>query len=52
MAERVTIQPGLTSNGQPTSNASLTVPYADIEVDDDYGFVEVITNLISEEDIT
>jgi hypothetical protein len=52
VAERVTIQPGLTSNGQPTSNVSLTVPYANIEVDDDYGFVEVITNLISEEDIT
>jgi hypothetical protein len=51
-AERLTIQPGLTVDGEPTSNASLTVPYADIEVDDDYGFVEVITNLISEEDIT
>lgn len=34
-----TITPGLTANGQPTSNASLTVPYEDIEATDNYGFV-------------
>ena len=51
-AERLTIQPGLTVEGNPTSNVSLTIPYADIEADDDYGFVQVITNLTSEEDIT
>jgi len=51
-AARVTIQPGLTVTGDPTSNVSLTIPYADIEATDDYGFVEVITDLISEENIT
>lgn len=47
--ERLTIQPGLTSSGQPTSNASLTIPYAEIEVTDDYGYVDQIYNLGSEE---
>lgn len=39
ISEYVTIQPGLTSNGEPTSNASLTVPYLEVNIDDDYGFV-------------
>lgn len=39
-AEVVTT-PGLTSNGQPTSNSSLTIPYSQIDWDDDYGFVVV-----------
>lgn len=44
IAEKVTIQPGLTSNGQPTSNIELTIPYSDIEADDDYGFITRIYN--------
>lgn len=39
VAERVTIQPGLTANGQPTSDITQTIPYANIEVDDDFGFI-------------
>lgn len=35
----VTIQPGLTANGQPTSNSSLSIPVSDIIATDDYGFV-------------
>lgn len=35
--------PGLLANGNPTSNASLTIPYGDIEADDDYGFIHEIT---------
>ena len=35
-------QPGLTSNGQPTSNISLTIPYQQINVTDDYGFITTI----------
>ena len=40
--DRVTVQPGLTANGTPTSNVSITIPYADIEVDDDFGYITQI----------
>lgn len=36
-----TIQPGLTANGQPTSNIHNSVDALTIYVDDDYGFVEI-----------
>ena len=42
--ERLTVQPGLTANGEPTTNIDLTVPYSDIEVDDDYDFITRILN--------
>lgn len=41
-SERITIQPGLTVNGTPTSNISLTIPYSEIEASDDYGFIDTI----------
>ena len=50
MAEKVTIQPGLDANGNPInyygqSNSELgTLPYNDIEVDDDYGFITMVYN--------
>jgi hypothetical protein len=34
--------PGLLANGQPTSNASLTIPYQEISITDDYGFISTI----------
>ena len=37
------IQPGLTANGQPTSNSSLSIPVSEILATDDYGFVIDIT---------
>lgn len=37
--ERLTVRPGLTANGKPTSNIDLTVPVTEIEADDDYGFI-------------
>ena len=40
----VSVQPGLTANGQPTSNASLSVPVSQILATDDFGFVTVITD--------
>lgn len=43
-SEYVTVQPGLTVTGQPTSNIELTIPYGEIEVDNDYGFVTQIYN--------
>lgn len=42
MSYEFTIQPGLMANGSPTSNIALTIPYSQIEVDDDYGFIKVI----------
>jgi T4-like virus Myoviridae tail sheath stabiliser len=44
--ERVTLRPGLTANGQPTSNISLTIPLADIDEDDNYGIITTTTTLI------
>ena len=35
-------QPGLTANGEPTSDINLTIPYQDINETDDYGFITVI----------
>lgn len=41
----ITVQPGLTANGQPTSNASLSIPVANIVATDSYGFVTNIVNI-------
>lgn len=41
-SEAVTVQPGLTANGQPTSNIALTIPYNQIEADDDFGYITQI----------
>lgn len=49
VSEKLTIQPGLTRDRQPTSNVNLTIPYNEIDVNDDYGYAEVITNIASEE---
>lgn len=38
-AETITVQPGLTANGEPTSNAALSVPLSEISADDNYGFI-------------
>jgi len=35
----VQVQPGLTANGQPTSNASLSIPVANIIATDTFGYV-------------
>ena len=36
-------QPGLTANGQPTSNASLSIPVNQILANSNYGYVTTIT---------
>ena len=41
----VTIRPGLTANGQPTSNASLSISAELINANDDYGFIIEQTDL-------
>lgn len=40
--ETVTIQPGLTANGQPTSDINETVPYEQIDFEDDWGIITII----------
>lgn len=50
IAEKITVQPGLDANGAPVTyyglpNTNLTtIPYADIEVSDDFGFITQIYN--------
>ena len=45
VAEKITIQPGLSANGQPINYTGRpnqntgTIPYAEIEADDDFGFI-------------
>lgn len=40
--DRVTSQPGLTANGQPTSNIALTIPYQQINADDPYAYIDIV----------
>jgi len=42
--ERITVQPGLTANGEPTSNISNTIAYTEINIDDDFGYITQIYN--------
>ena len=45
-AMNINIKPGLTANGQPTSNASLSVDASQISRDDPYGFIVDFTEYI------
>lgn len=38
----VTVQPGLTANGQPTSNIAQTIPYVQINSTDPFGYITII----------
>ena len=40
--DRVTTQPGLLANGSPTTNASLSIPIANIVATDNFGYVTYI----------
>jgi hypothetical protein len=44
VAEKLTVQPGLTANGTPTTKIEDTIPYTEIEVTDDFGFITQIDN--------
>lgn len=50
--ETIKVQPGLTANGEPTSNAELSVPYSEISWEDDFGYVETIEYFPSGKDKT
>lgn len=41
--ETVTVTPGLTANGEPTSNSQNTIPRQDINPTDNYGYIVDIT---------
>lgn len=40
---KITIQPGLTANGEPTTDANTSITYTDIMEDDDWGLIVSIT---------
>lgn len=44
-SESITVQPGLLANGSPTTNALASVGYANIGIDDDYGFAFTINTV-------
>lgn len=39
-----TVQPGLTANGQPTTDINESIPYLDIDADDDWDYIVTITD--------
>jgi hypothetical protein len=41
----INIQPGLTANGQPTTSISNSLPYSDINIDDDWAHIVKIEDL-------
>ncbi len=43
--DRITIQPGLTANGEPTTDIDETIPYQQIEETDDWAYIIQIENL-------
>jgi hypothetical protein len=42
VAQRITVQPGLTANGTPTTDINNTVNYQTIEIGDDWDFITII----------
>jgi hypothetical protein len=46
----VNVQPGLTANGQPTTDIDSTIPYEEIEIDDDWGIITIIRDYDNELD--
>ena len=42
----INVVPGLTAEGEPTSNSALSIPYTEINADDNYGFITDITENI------
>jgi hypothetical protein len=39
ISERITAQPGLTANGEPTTDITQTIPYSEINPDDDWAYI-------------
>lgn len=49
--DRVTVQPGLLANGSPTTNAAASIPYTDVEAEDDWGYATVVYGSLEPGDI-
>lgn len=47
--DRVTVAPGLDANGNPTSNATISIDRNLIEADDDFGYVTNVSGIILSE---
>lgn len=45
--DRVTVQPGLDANGNPTSNVEITIPYSQISADDPWDYAVYIAGNLS-----
>lgn len=45
---QVIVHPGMTANGQPTTNPSNSVPWEQIELDDDWGIITIVTDEVDE----
>ncbi len=43
--ERVTVQPGVDANGIPTTSANNSIPWTDIDFDDDWDYIVTIEDL-------
>lgn len=43
--ESIKVYPGLTANGEPTTLLANSLPYADINADDDYGYIVIIEDV-------
>jgi hypothetical protein len=39
VSEQINVQPGLTANGQPTTDITQTIPYANINIEDDWAYI-------------
>jgi hypothetical protein len=46
---RITVKPGLDANGNPTSDANVSINYSQIEVDDDFGYIITSEGIILNE---
>lgn len=49
--DRVTVQPGLTANGDPTTNVDLSVDYTEISAGDDWDYIVTISGSLVPGDI-
>lgn len=49
MEEQVTIQPGLTVDGEPTNDIAETISFDEIDYDDDWGFITIVQNFEEDE---
>lgn len=39
IVESINVQPGLTANGEPTTDIAQTIPYTDIDIDDSWAYI-------------